>query len=101
MTKAYSFWTQQGIRALNDVRADAIPFDKVVQMTDGAPTQFKNRFNAIQLCNLLRIFDLDWAMAVYPPTATFKGEHDGVGNLDRRVTGRYPTTRSYLPLLLA
>jgi hypothetical protein len=124
MTKAYSLWTQQGtsklksdnhfyrqcvIRALNDVRADAIPFDKVVQMTDGAPTQFKNRFNAIQLCNLVRVFDLDWAMAVYPPTATFKGEHDGVGNLDKRVirqselaeTGRYPTTRSYLPLLLA
>ena len=48
-------------------------------------------------------------MAVYPPTATFKGEHDGVGNLDKNVirkaelaeTGRYPTTRSYMPLLLS
>ena len=83
MTKAYSFWTQQGtsklksdnhfyrqcfIRALNVLRADAIP----VQITDGAPTQFKNRFNAVQLCNLVRMFDLDWP---WPPTATFKGEH--------------------------
>ena len=48
-------------------------------------------------------------MAVYPPTATFKGEHDGVGNLDKRIignselaeTGRYPTTRSYMSLLLS
>ena len=52
-------------------------------------------------------FNLKWAMAVYPPTATFKGEHDGVGNLDKNVirqaelaeVGRYPTTRSYMPLL--
>jgi hypothetical protein len=52
-------------------------------------------------------FKLVWAMAVYPPTATFKGEHDGVGNLDKNVirqaelaeTGRYPTTRSYMSLL--
>ena len=117
MTKAYSFWTQHGtsklksdnhfyrqcfIRALNVLRADAIP----VQMTDGAPTQFKNRFNAVQLCNLVRMFDFDWP---WPPTATFKGEHDGVGNLDKRLirqselaeTGRYPTTRSHMPLLLA
>ena len=124
MTKAYSFWTQQGIsklksdnhfyrecvmRVLNDVKADSIPFDKVIQMTDGAPTQFKNRFNAIQLGNIVRTFNLDWAMAVYPPTATFKGEHDGVGNLDKKIirqselaeTGRYPTTRSYMSLLLS
>ena len=68
MTKAYSFWTQQGItklksdnhfyreyvmRVLNDVKAECIPFDKVIQMTDGAPTQFKNRFNAIQLGNIV------------------------------------------------
>jgi hypothetical protein len=124
MTKAYSFWTQQGIsklksdnhfyrecvmRVLNDVKAELIPFDKVIQMTDGAPTQFKNRFNAIQLGNVVRAFNLDWAMAVYPPTATFKGEHDGVGNLDKKIirqselaeTGRYPTTRSYMSLLLS
>ena len=124
MTKAYSFWTQQGIsklksdnhfyrecvmRVLNDVKAESIPFDKVIQMTDGAPTQFKNRFNAIQLGNIVRTYNLDWAMAVYPPTATFKGEHDGVGNLDKKIirqselaeTGRYPTTRSYMSLLLS
>jgi hypothetical protein len=48
-------------------------------------------------------------MAVYPPTATFKEEHDGVGNLDKNVirkaelaeTGRYPTAESYMPLLLS
>jgi hypothetical protein len=79
----------------------------VVEITDGAPTQFKNRFNMIQLGNLVRKYHLVWAMAVYPPTATFKGEHDGVGNLDKNVirqaelseTGRYPTTRSFMPLL--
>jgi hypothetical protein len=46
-------------------------------------------------------------MAIYPPTATFKGEHNGVGNLDKNIvrqtelseTGRYPTTRSFMPLL--
>ena len=48
-----------------------------------------------------------YAMAIYPPTATFKGEHDGAGNLDKNVirqaelaeTGRYPTARSYMSLL--
>lgn len=40
-------------------------------------------------------------MAIYPPTATFKGEHDGVGNLDKVLIDdhekndvlRAPTTR--------
>ena len=123
-TIAYSFWTQQGIsklksdnhfyrecveRVISDARIRGVPFDRVIQITDGAPTQFKNRFNAIQLGNLNRKFDLLWSMAVYPPTATFKGEHDGVGNLDKRIirnselaeTGRYPTTRSYMTLLLS
>jgi hypothetical protein len=122
VTIAYSFWTQQGIsklksdnhfyrqckdRVLSDLRAKLVPFDRVIEITDGAPTQFKNRFNMIQLCNVVSKYDLVWAMAVYPPTATFKGEHDGVGNLDKKVIrqaelseiGRYPTTRSYMPLL--
>jgi hypothetical protein len=122
MTIAYSFWHQQGTsklksdnhyyrqckdRVIADVRAKSVPFDRVVEITDGAPTQFKNRFNMIQLGNLIRKYDLVWAMAIYPPTATFKGEHDGVGNLDKNVirqaelseTGRYPTTRSFMPLL--
>jgi hypothetical protein len=123
-TIAFSFWTQQGIsklkadnhfyrecveRVISEARIRGVPFDRVIQITDGAPTQFKNRFNAIQLGNLNRKFDLLWSMAVYPPTATFKGEHDGVGNLDKRIirnselaeTGRYPTTRSYMTLLLS
>lgn len=122
MTKAYSFWTQQGAtklksdnhyyrqcknRVLEDARIANIPFDRVVEMTDGSPTQFKNRFNVVQLANVVRKFNLKWAMAVYPPTATFKGEHDGVGNLDKNIirkaelqeTGRFPTTRSYMLLL--
>jgi hypothetical protein len=121
-TSAYSFWHQQGTtklksdnhyyrqckdRVLSDARAKSIIFDRVVEITDGAPTQFKNRFNMIQLGDVVRKYDLLWAMAVYPPTATFKGEHDGVGNLDKNVirqaelneTGRYPTTRSYMLLL--
>jgi hypothetical protein len=121
-TSAYSFWHQQGTtklksdnhyyrqckdRVLSDARAKSIIFDRVVEITDGAPTQFKNRFNMIQLGDVVRKYDLLWAMAVYPPTATFKGEHDGVGNLDKNVirqaelneTGRYPTTRNYMPLL--
>ena len=61
----------------------------------------------MQLCDMVKKHDLVWAMAVYPPTATFKGEHDGVGNLDKKVirqaefaeVGRYPTTRSFMPLL--
>ena len=100
MTTAYSFWHQQGSsklksdnhyyrqckdRVINDVRARSVPFDRVVEITDSAPTQFKNRFNMIQLGNLVRKYHLVWAMAVYPPTATFKGEHDGVGNLDKNV----------------
>jgi hypothetical protein len=121
-TSAYLFWHQQGTtklksdnhyyrqckdRVLSDARAKSIIFDRVVEITDGAPTQFKNRFNMIQLGDVVRKYDLLWAMAVYPPTATFKGEHDGVGNLDKNVirqaelneTGRYPTTRNYMPLL--
>lgn len=92
---------------LSDAREKSIIFDRVLEITDGAPTQFKNRFNMIQLGDVVRKYDLLWAMAVYPPTATFKGEHDGVGNLDKNVirqaelneTGRYPTTRSYMPLV--
>jgi hypothetical protein len=46
-------------------------------------------------------------VAVYPPTATFKGEHDGVGNLDKEIirkaelnrSGRYPSTLDFMPLL--
>jgi hypothetical protein len=121
-TSAYSFWHQQGTtklksdnhyyrqckdRLLSDARAKSIIFDRVVEIIDGAPTQFKNRFNMIQLGDVVRKYDLIWAMAVYPPTATFKGEHDGVGNLDKNVirqaelneTGRYPTARSYMQLL--
>ena len=123
VTNAYSFWTQQGTsklksdnhfyreckdKAITDAREANVQFDRVIEITDGAPTQFKNRFNVVQLTNLIKKFNLLSAMAVYPPTATFKGEHDGVGNLDKRIirqaelaeTGRYPTTRSYLPLLL-
>ena len=48
-------------------------------------------------------------MAIYPPTATFKGEHNGVGNLDKNIvrqtelseTGRYPTTRSFISSVVA
>ena len=122
MTTAYSFWNQQGTsrlksdnhyyrqckdRVLSDARAKSVMFDRVIEITDGAPTQFKNRFNMVQLNNVVNKFNLIWAMAVYPPTATFKGEHDGVGNLDKNIirqaelaeVGRYPTTRSYMPLL--
>ena len=122
ITRAYSFWTQQGTSKLksdnhyyrqckNRVFEDAtranVTFDRIIEITDGAPTQFKNRFNVVQLANLVRQYKLKWAMAVYPLTATFKGEHDGVGNLDKNVirkaelneTGRFPTTRSSLSLL--
>ena len=122
MTTAYSFWHQQGTtklksdnhyyrqckdRVVSDVRNKSISFDRVIEITDGAPAQFKNRFNMIQLGDVVRKYNLVYAMAIYPPTATFKGEHDGVGNLDKNVirqaelaeTGRYPTTRSYMPLL--
>lgn len=124
ITRAYSFWTQQGVsklksdnhfyrvckdRVIEDAARANVTFDRVIEITDGAPTQFKNRFNVVQLSNLVRRFNLKWAMAVYPPTATFKGEHDGVGNLDKNIirkadlneteTGRYPTTRSYMTLL--
>jgi hypothetical protein len=44
---------------------------------------------------------------VYPPTATFKGEHDGTGNLDKEIirkaelnrSGRYPNTLDFMELL--
>ena len=52
----------------------------------------------IQLGDVVRKHNLVYAMAIYPPTTTFKREHDGVGNLDKNVirqaelaeTGRYP-----------
>jgi hypothetical protein len=114
MTNAYSLWNQQGSsklkadnhfyrqckdRVISDARANLVNFDRIIEITDGAPTQFKNRFNMVQLANVVSKFNLVWAMAVYPPTATFKGEHDGVGSLDKNVirqaelaeTGQYPT----------
>ena len=69
VTKAYSFWTQQGIsklksdnhyyrqcknRVIEDARKANVPFDRVIEITDGAPTQFKNRFNVVQLADLVR-----------------------------------------------
>jgi hypothetical protein len=75
-TKAYSFWTQEGVskfksdnhfyreyldRVTTDTRNSGVPFDRVIQITDGAPTKFKNRFNAIQLGNLDRKFCLLWS----------------------------------------
>ena len=101
------YYRQCKDRVLSDARAKSVMFDRVIEITDGAPTQFKNRFNMVQLNNVVNKFNLIWAMAVYPPTATFKGEHDGVGNLDKNIirqaelaeVGRYPTTRSYMPLL--
>lgn len=46
-------------------------------------------------------------MAIHPPTTTFKGEHDGIGNLYKNVIKQAelaeidccPTTRIYMPLL--
>jgi hypothetical protein len=35
------------------------------------------------LSMLLRRFNLLFVVLIIPPTATFKGEHDGVGNLDK------------------
>ena len=66
MTTAYSFWHQQGTaklksdnhyyrqckdRVISDVKEKSIPFDRVMEITDGAAAQFKNRFNMIQLEN--------------------------------------------------
>ena len=57
VTIAYSFWTQQGIsklkldnhfyrqckdRVLSDARSTSVQFDRLIEITDGAPTQFKN-----------------------------------------------------------
>ena len=99
VTKAYSFWTQQVIsklksdnhfyrqckdKVIGDAPLNSVPFDRIIEITDGAPSQFKNRFNMVQLCDIVKKHDLVWAMAVYPPTATFKGEHDGVENLDKK-----------------
>jgi hypothetical protein len=46
-------------------------------------------------------------MIIWPPTATFKGEYDGVGSLDkvkidaaeRNDTDRFRTTRRMMPFL--
>jgi hypothetical protein len=32
---------------------------------------------------LVRMFGLLFVMIIWPPTATFKGENDGVGSLDK------------------
>ena len=61
-TKAYSFWNQQGTsklkadnhfyrkckdKIIGDARAISVDFDRIIEITDGALTQFKNRFNMI------------------------------------------------------
>jgi hypothetical protein len=50
-TSAYSFWKsdnhfyrQCNDRVLSDLR-EKVQFKKLIEITDGAPTQFKNRFN--------------------------------------------------------
>mmetsp|Transcript_10151 Transcript_10151/g.9844 ORF Transcript_10151/g.9844 Transcript_10151/m.9844 type:complete len:105 (-) Transcript_10151:47-361(-) len=56
---------------------------------------------------LVRMFRLKFVMIIWPPTATFKGEHDGVGSLnkdeidlaERNGTERFPTTRLMMPFL--
>ena len=78
MTTAYSFWHQQGTtklksdnhyyrqckdRVISDVRNKSISFDRVIEITDGAPAQFKNRFNMIQLGDVVRKYNLVYAMA--------------------------------------
>jgi hypothetical protein len=111
-TSAYSFWFQSGTseltqdnhvirecvnRVLEDIKSKGIEMNKLYIMTDGSPTQFKNRFNLL------------FVVLIIPPTATFKGEHDGVGNLDKifikenelNETVRCPTTRDMMPHLWA
>ena len=139
-TEAYSFWFQAQMsklktdnhvyrecvkHVLNDLRSKkGVIFDRVITITDGASTQFKNRYNMAFLCALVALFGLLWVMAMWPPTATFKGEHDKVGGLGkdclqaaeksartapdaadvdtsvpRDAASRFPTTRSCMPTL--
>ena len=72
-------------RVIEDAAWANVSFGKIIEMTDRAPAQFKDKFNVVQSANIVRKFDLKWTMAVYPPTATFKGVHDGVGNLDKNI----------------
>jgi hypothetical protein len=89
-TEAYSFWFEAQLGklksdnhlyrecvkyVLNELKTThGFAFDRVVTITDGAPTQFKNRFNLSFICELVEIFELKWAKAIWPPTATYKGE---------------------------
>ena len=43
---------------MSDARSKSVQFDRLIEITDGAPTQFKNRFNMIQLCNVVSKYDL-------------------------------------------
>ena len=62
---------------------------------------------AFFLSILLRIHNLLFVVIIIPPTATFKGEHDGVGNPDKILIKdnevnesiRCLTTRSRMPFL--
>jgi hypothetical protein len=118
VTVAYSFWNQLGGKLKSDnhfyrecvkrvfeiTNGLGIELDIIYMLTDGAPTQFKNRFNVVFLKYLTRQFKFIMIVAVIPPTATFKGEHDAVGNLDKNIirdaelgqTGRYPSTRDFM-----
>jgi hypothetical protein len=121
-TKAYSFWFQLGTsklktdghmyrqcmtRVIENLKEKGIPIDRLYLITDGAPTQFKNRYMVYFLSILVRKFGLLFVMIIWPPTATFKGEHDGVGALDKveidraekNETDRFPTTRRMMPFL--
>jgi hypothetical protein len=71
------------IRIIEDLEYKRINIDRLYLITDGAPTQFKNRYMVYFLSILVKMFGLLFVMIIWPPTATFRGEHDGVGSIDK------------------
>lgn len=77
-------------------------------ITDGAASQCKNRFMAVAELELGKKYnELKFVNHNFPPTATFKGVHDGEGHVDtqlandmeRRETHRFHDTRILLEAL--
>lgn len=77
-------------------------------ITDGAASQCKNRFMAVAEVELGQKYkELRFVNHNFPPTATFKGVHDGEGHVDRtlandmerRETHRFHNTRKLLDAL--
>ena len=54
----HHFYRQCKDNVIGDARSNSVSFDRIIEITDGALPQFKNRFNMVQLCDMVKKYDL-------------------------------------------